>query len=187
VRDHNWDTIAPQIDNVNLEQSDQGFELTFDVSCVEHDIDFFWQGKITGTADGTVVYAMDGCARSTFMRNRIGFCVLHSPAACAGDPCVVEKDDGSIEEGHYPDAISPHQPFIDMRAISHEVIPGVTARVAFEGDVFEMEDQRNWTDASYKTYCTPLAIPFPVLVIFPCQKKSISCSTHDTSNVSSKP
>ncbi|MDP6042455.1 MAG: hypothetical protein QGG64_28145, partial [Candidatus Latescibacteria bacterium] len=42
VRDHNWDTIAPQIDNVNLEQDDQGFELTFDVVCVERDIDFFW-------------------------------------------------------------------------------------------------------------------------------------------------
>ncbi len=25
-----------------------------------------------------------------------------------------------------------------------------------------MEDQRNWTDASYKTYSTPLALPFPV-------------------------
>jgi hypothetical protein len=24
-----------------------------------------------------------------------------------------------------------------------------------------MEDQRNWTDDSYKTYCTPLALPFP--------------------------
>ena len=25
-----------------------------------------------------------------------------------------------------------------------------------------MEDQRNWTDASFKTYCTPLEIPYPV-------------------------
>ncbi|HCK09781.1 MAG TPA: hypothetical protein DHW45_07880, partial [Candidatus Latescibacteria bacterium] len=44
----------------------------------------------------------------------------------------------------------------------HEVVAGVTAEVRFEGDVFEMEDQRNWTDASYKTYCTPLANPYPV-------------------------
>ncbi len=27
-----------------------------------------------------------------------------------------------------------------------------------------MEDQRNWTDASFKTYCTPLEIPYPVEV-----------------------
>jgi hypothetical protein len=32
----------------------------------------------------------------------------------------------------------------------------------FEGDTFEMEDQRNWTDASFKTFCTPLRLPFPV-------------------------
>ncbi len=30
-----------------------------------------------------------------------------------------------------------------------------------EGEVFEMEDQRNWTDASFKTYCRPLALPIP--------------------------
>jgi len=36
--------------------------------------------------------------------------------------------------------------------------------VLMEGDTFEMEDQRNWTDASFKTYCTPLELPFPVPV-----------------------
>jgi hypothetical protein len=36
--------------------------------------------------------------------------------------------------------------------------------VTFDGDLFAMEDQRNWTDASYKTYCTPLEMPFPVEV-----------------------
>ena len=39
---------------------------------------------------------------------------------------------------------------------------GVAIAVQFEGDIFEMEDQRNWTDASFKTYSTPLAMPFPV-------------------------
>ena len=33
-----------------------------------------------------------------------------------------------------------------------------------EGDTFEMEDQRNWTDASYKTYVRPLALPWPYLI-----------------------
>ena len=51
-----------------------------------------------------------------------------------------------------------------MRAISHEVVPGLMAEVRFEGETFEMEDQRNWTDASYKTYCTPLSLPYPVEV-----------------------
>jgi len=38
------------------------------------------------------------------------------------------------------------------------------AEVRSDGEVFEMEDQRNWTDASFKTYSTPLALPFPVEV-----------------------
>jgi hypothetical protein len=46
--------------------------------------------------------------------------------------------------------------------MAHEVAPGLWAEVQFKGEVFEMEDQRNWTDASFKTYCTPLELPFPV-------------------------
>ena len=39
---------------------------------------------------------------------------------------------------------------------------GVADKVKFmQGDIFEMEDQRNWTDASYKTYVRPLALPWP--------------------------
>jgi D-apionolactonase len=34
------------------------------------------------------------------------------------------------------------------------------ATCQMEGDAFEMEDQRNWTDASYKTYVRPLALPW---------------------------
>lgn len=164
VRDHNWDTISPNVSNVQIVAQRDSFRVAFDVLCVEHYIDFAWKGTIIGEADGTVTFAFDGEARSAFNRNRIGCCVLHAPSSVAGNPCRVEKDDGTVEEGVFPEAISPHQPFMNMRAISHEVLPGVTAEVRFSGDVFEMEDQRNWTDASYKTYCTPLGLPFPVEV-----------------------
>ncbi|TIQ75482.1 MAG: hypothetical protein E5X64_38360, partial [Mesorhizobium sp.] len=58
----------------------------------------------------------------------------------------------------------PWQPFKDLRAITHEVRPGVTAECRMEGDVFEMEDQRNWSDASYKTYVRPLALRWPYVL-----------------------
>src|SRR6185503_13427410 len=38
---------------------------------------------------------------------------------------------------------------------------GGEVRFTFTGDLFEMEDQRNWTDDSFKTYSTPLALPWP--------------------------
>ena len=33
-----------------------------------------------------------------------------------------------------------------------------------EGDSWETEDHRNWTDASFKTYSRPLALPYPYKV-----------------------
>jgi hypothetical protein len=83
---------------------------------------------------------------------------------CAGQPCTIEKTTGETVRGSFPDLISPHQPFFDIRAIRHTVVPGLEAEVRMEGDTFEMEDHRNWTDANFKTYCTPLAKPYPVRV-----------------------
>jgi hypothetical protein len=164
VRDARWGTVTPQITLAQSHIGDDRFRIAFEAVCARDEIDFRWRGEITGESDGTVTYAMDGVARSTFRRNRIGFCVLHPIRGCAGQPCTVEHTDGSVASGVFPRDVSPHQPFFDLRAISHEAAPGVRATVRFAGDTFEMEDQRNWTDASFKTYCTPLALPLPVEV-----------------------
>lgn len=61
----------------------------------------------------------------------------------------------------FPRDISPHQPFLGVESMRWERDGGEFS-LNFRGDVFETEDQRNWTDASFKTYSTPLARPFPV-------------------------
>lgn len=175
VRDLNWNTVTPQVSNVQVDKGDASFKVTFDVECLDPDLDldFAWTGTITGQEDGTVAYDFQGLARSTFLRNRIGFCVLHSPDS-AGAPARIEQVDGSVEEDVLPvhiapqlivdGLIKPHRPFHEMRALTHQVQDDLWARVHFEGEIFELEDQRNWTDASFKTYCTPLRLPFPVEV-----------------------
>lgn len=163
VRDPNWGTPPLQLLNLQIEQSPFAFNISFDATHQHGVIDFRWRGTITGAADGTLSFTMDGTAHTTFRRNRLGFCVLHPSQDCAGLPCVVEHPDGTIERGVFPELIAPDQPFLDIQAISYE-IGGARAELRFSGDVFEMEDQRNWSDSSYKTYCTPLALPFPVTV-----------------------
>ncbi len=168
LRDHNWDTIEPAIRDWHLEEDEQGFRLSFIADCQRGDIDFTWHGRIVGSSDGRLEYTFDGVANSGFKSNRIGFCVLHT-ASCAGLACQVENVEGQKVEGQFPKRISPHQPFKDLRSITHEPIthepmPGLLVEVRMEGATFETEDQRNWTDASYKTYCTPLELPFPVTV-----------------------
>ena len=61
------------------------------------EIDFAWRGTITGDAQGTNRRPMEGKARSTFMRNRIGFCVLHPGHECAASACLREEVDGTVE------------------------------------------------------------------------------------------
>ena len=164
IRDRNWGTILPAFSNIQMEIAADSFRIHYEVENKRGEIDFFWQGTITGDADGTITFTMDGAARSTFLRNRIGFCILH-PAACAGTPCRVERVDGATERADLPVYIVPDQPvppFAEMRSLAHQVMPGVWAKLRFSGDIFEMEDQRNWTDASYKTFCTPLRLPYPV-------------------------
>ena len=164
VRNSVWGTVPAQIRDLEVKRNDGGFVLTFTAEHKQGDIDFRWTGTLTGTRQGTLKWTFDGKSHSTFQRNRIGFCVLHPMRECAGQPCTIEKTTGETAKGSFPDLISPHQPFFDIRAIRHTVVPGLEAEVRMEGDTFEMEDHRNWTDANFKTYCTPLAKPYPVTV-----------------------
>lgn len=173
IRDQNWDTILPHFANVEMEIGDDAFRIAYDVENRRGDIDFRWQGEITGEASGVIRFRMDGQAHSTFLRNRIGFCVLH-PMACAGAAARIEHVDGTVDETPFPTHIAPQlvvdglikpvRPFEEMAALAHEIAPGLWARVEFEGEIFETEDQRNWTDASFKTYGTPLRLAFPVAI-----------------------
>lgn len=164
IRDMQWGTVLPVISNCQIQSDPHSFHVTFDVVNRDRDIDFFWQAEITGDTSGTVRYAMDGIARSTFMRSRIGFCVLYPTAGYAGRPCRVEKTDGRITDDEFPQYITKVQPFIDnIRAISSPLNDG-SLEVRFEGETFEIEDQRNWTDASYKIFGTPLSLPRPVRI-----------------------
>ncbi|MCC6945184.1 MAG: hypothetical protein IT335_11445 [Thermomicrobiales bacterium] len=165
VRDRDWGTTEPVFTKFEVE--DRGNSFRVDLAAEHVDpatgVDFAWTGVIEGSPEGTIRYEMEGSPRAAFLRNRIGFCVLH-PAELAGAPAWTDTPDGRVE-GFFPELISPHQPFLDMESITHAAGEHTTAEIRFEGDLFEMEDQRNWTDASFKTYSTPLRIPYPVEVV----------------------
>ena len=163
VRDHNWNTIPARISDLRIESGTDRLEVTFSVHHEDGSIDFRWSGRIRIEARGRIHYEFDGQAGSDFLRNRIGFCVLHSPD-CAGGKIGIETVEGTHLTSTFPREISPHQPFRDLRSIAHRPADGLAVTVRMEGDTFEMEDQRNWTDASFKTYCTPLGLTFPVRI-----------------------
>jgi hypothetical protein len=161
VRDKDWGTCNVMIKDLAIEETGPGFSVSYsarftapsgaNLDCVV---------AISGT-ERAVIFSADCISDADFETARAGFIVLHPVAGVAGRPVEVRHGDGSVERAYWPDQIEPWQPFKEIAAITHHVAPGIDAVTEFGGDVFEMEDQRNWTDGSYKTYVRPLALPWP--------------------------
>ncbi|MFW5831749.1 MAG: hypothetical protein ACOCVA_05835 [Prolixibacteraceae bacterium] len=163
VRDSNWGTLNPKIIKEEFENRANGFQLKVWIKYQEKDIEFEAFFRITGK-ENRLEFEMEGDAKSDFLTNRIGFCVLHPIKECAGKTCTVFHPDGTFENAIFPELISPDQPMKNVSGLEWNPAKGLKAKLNFSGNVFEMEDQRNWSDASYKTYCRPLELPFPYQV-----------------------
>ncbi len=163
VRDRSWLTAAPEITDEIIEVKPGSFHISYNCRYRLNDIDFSAAYSIDGYANGRITFEMKGKALSTFLRNRIGFCVLHPVLGCAGVECRIDHSDGSFETRPFPKYIDPGNPFRDIQSMNWTIEDELQVTLNFYGNVFETEDHRNWTDASFKTYCTPLAPP-PVLI-----------------------
>lgn len=160
VRDRNWGTYTPSIQNLQIEQDADRFTVTYDATCRDAEQEYRYRARIEGTPE-RIVFSARGEGVTDFVTNRAGFVVLHPIDGVSGEPLEVLHVDGGVEHSRFPDRIDPVQPFLNVRALTHELSPGVRVTCRMDGDTFEMEDHRNWTDASYKTYVRPLAAPKP--------------------------
>lgn len=185
VRDRDWGTYVPLIDDLRIHQDDEHFSIAFSARYAGHsDTQLTVSVAISADASGVLTYETEALSRTGFETNRCGFCILHPIIGLAGAPVTVEHVDGVVEETQLPFLIDPWQPFKNMRAITHNVMPGVRAECRMEGDTFEMEDQRNWSDASYKTYVRPLALPWPyrISAAHPIRQRIVLTIAHTRSS-----
>ncbi len=168
VRDVDWDTVPGVVSGLEIEESDDSFRVEFDVRHARREVDFAWHGTITGAATGRVEYVFDGHAGAAFPFGRIGLCVHHPWRETAGARFTARTPDGEID-GAFPDligaqsfdgkAFSPLFPSFDHLEV--ELVDGGRLVLDFEGDLWEIEDHRNWTDANFKTYSTPISLGPP--------------------------
>ncbi|GLS18355.1 hypothetical protein GCM10007874_13720 [Labrys miyagiensis] len=161
IRDENWGTLSPEITDLAVEESSEGFSVSYRATCEDAKRKLVYDAHIAGRSDGSLDFEVTAHPHTDVLTNRTGFIVLHPLVGVAGQPVKVQHVEGPDETAAFPDRIDPMQPFLDIRSLSHEVVPGTWVTCTMTGDTFEMEDQRNWTDASYKTYVRPLARPWP--------------------------
>ncbi len=169
VRDDVWNTIPATVSDLVVRDERDHFEVTFTAHHAYSDIDYTWQGRITGGSDGVIAYEMTGTAGRAFRYAKIGFNVHHALAQSVERPYRAHTPTGEVS-GVLPKVIDP-QRFIDGRltaifpeydALTLHPTDSVRAEFTFLGDLFEMQDHRNWTDANYKSYGTPLSVPWPM-------------------------
>jgi hypothetical protein len=167
VRDRNWQEIASTHWDSVIDEPHRSATLmarhTSDL------VDFEWQGRLYASDDlRELRFAFEGKALRDIDVCRLGLIVLHPVDSLVGARLIAKGPQG-IQHLTVPAHIHPQpiinaipgamtEPFVEL-IIEHDDV-GVL-ELCFEGEVFELEDQRNWGDASFKTYCTPLRLGFP--------------------------
>lgn len=161
VRDANWGTFPPTLLSSSVDETpDQvRIEEVFSVADGKLLADLVFEVR----ADGVVSAKLTLTGKENVQTNRAGFTLLHPIAGTTGTALTVTHSDGRLVETKLPEHIAPGQPAIDITGLAHTV-GDVDISITFEGETFETEDQRNWSDASFKTYCRPLSLPFPYTI-----------------------
>src|SRR5690625_4326313 len=154
ARDVDWHTAWPREATARPGPDELAVDLVID------DLGIDLHATITARARGDQLeISVDAVVGSDSRTNRTGLVLLHPPRL-AGEELQVAHPEGGEESLRFPVSISPHQPAREISALTWA--DGTRRfRAELEGDLFEMEDQRNWSDASYKTYNRSLDEPFP--------------------------
>ena len=161
VRDKEWGTYTPAIENLKIAQRKDGFTISYSATTKDKTQGLHYTAAIEAKSNGTLTFSATGTPLTDFITNRTGFVVLHPLIGVVGEPVEIVHTDGKKRKSRFPKFISPGQPVFEIRSLKHTVTPGVSATVLMEGNKFEMEDHRNWMDASYKTYVCSLLDPWP--------------------------
>lgn len=160
VRDRNWATLPTAAGPLEAHAREDGLDLAFR-SVIGTDYEL--ESRIAVQADG-ITYSVTCTVGASAEVNRLGFVVLHPLEGFAGGTASIGHPSGAIETRVLPELVHPVQPATDIVSIAVSPRPTLTVTVAFEGETYEMEDQRNWTDASFKTYVRPLSKGWPYAV-----------------------
>lgn len=164
VRDTKWGTYAPQLNGLKIKRYAKKVSISYQAVCSGEEGSFEYQAKIEGTANGKLLFSATGSSAKDFPTNRVGFVVLHPLEGVVGKQVMLEHTDSQKSKLKMPQQISADQPAFNLRAIAHSPVPGLKVSVEMNGDAYEMEDQRNWSDASFKTYVRPLSKPRPFVI-----------------------
>jgi hypothetical protein len=163
VRDATWGTVVPTIHSVaqSSDQAGDAVRLTIMASYKAPGIDLDVLCDVL-VGPSSIAYAAHHRVRADTVAGRLGVVVL-LPSSLAGRPFVIHDPRG-LQRIRLPRSIEPEPIATDVVAASWWPGAGLHALVEFEGELWEMEDQRNWSDTAFKLYPRPVRLPAPYVV-----------------------
>ena len=158
-RDQHWGTPEPLFERIDHAADPDGFSLTLE-GHIPARPPIQLSLHLRCDAGGTLHVRSRAVPAGDLDANRIGLCLLY-PMQAGGCAVEVEHVDGRISRSTLPAHVPPWPPFTLVRALRHEYAPGHWADARLTGDTFELEDQRNNADASFKIYSRSNLMPRP--------------------------
>ena len=173
VRDKNWAEVPPTEWRCSVDE--EASVVRIEARHRSDSVEFEWHGILQCSPDlRSIDFAFEGRALRDLDICRLGLVTLHPVNGMVGAK-ITARAGGEVVALRRLEvlpvwrAIAPQpiingvpgamlQPFSELSIATPD---GAVLDLRFEGDMFELEDQRNWGDDSFKTYCTPLRAGFP--------------------------
>ncbi len=172
-RDAGWGTPEPVFEQVQHHADAQGFvlELHGHMACAPTDVAgepvdnarIALHLTVRASADGQVQLRAEATPTHPLRANRCGWVLMH-PLQAAGCRLEVQHGDGRVTQSSLPEEVPAWPPFTAVRGLRHEYRPGHWAEALLPGEDYELEDQRNNADASFKTYSRSNFMPRPYVL-----------------------
>lgn len=158
VRDVAWGTASSVVESHRIDATDDAFVVRAVVRQCNDEVDVRWGVELTGHPGGARI-EIEGESLRRQRVNRAGLALLH-PLSHRGATLRGRTADREVV-GELGRAVAPAPLLTGLRSMSVSLLGGGTLDLELSGDDFETEDHRNWMDAGWKTYCTPLDRPHP--------------------------
>jgi D-apionolactonase len=169
VRDDGWRTVSPFDLVTSVDQTAETLTLEMSARYLAPGLDVAASATLSLNSAGELLADLRWLARRPSRYNRIGWCLLARTDLAVGATLDGVREDGAFERLLLPASIVPQRLIGGLPAPIHGPVSALTLRYPqsggaifeFAGDLFETEDQRNWGDATFKIYSTPLALRAP--------------------------
>jgi hypothetical protein len=157
ARDRDWVALVPRMAELRIHQRVDGFELSFESRFNAPEFDVSCETLVRAESERLEVSVV-ARAHGYTLTQRLSLTIL-LPSALAGSPYGATSIGRDIA-GEFPVAIDEGSIVSELRKLEWQPGPGLRAELAFDAP-WEIEDQRNWSDASFKAYSPPLSRPHP--------------------------